>query len=149
MQGFKSLLVAALALVGATPVVAQELILESQHQYFESKVSKRDKACQTEALKALGKRFEGINSLTITASNYWTSTIVGIENYAFPDSRLSSEHGDVAVEVLCMVSTEKEEIIEISFQFNPALKGGRNASPYTTGSSMLVWQTPTEFTGDS
>lgn len=149
MNGFPSLLAVGFA-VGCTGIAsAQDLILESQHEYFDAQTATRDSACQAAALNALNQRFEGIKSLTITNSNHWNSVVADVENYAFPSSLLSSEHGDVTAEILCLVSTQEEEIIEISFQFNPMLSGGRNASPYAAGSSMLVWQTTVKITGDS
>ncbi len=137
----------AVFLGAAQSAPAQELILESDHSYFQAEMTERDLACQNAALASLTKRYDGIESLTINGSNYWTSVVTNVENYAFPNSTIVSEHGNVEAQIVCLVYTQANAIIEVSFQFQPSLKGTKIGGGSQYGTPNFVSQSTVQITG--
>ena len=145
---FKAIAIAlGLSPTGSQPAFAQELVVESQHSYFQAQMSTRDAACQREALNALVKQYDGIESLTITRANYWKSAVKDVENYAFPKSAVASSFGEVDAQITCLVYTQADVIIEISFQFEPGLKGAKRGLGADVGASAFASQDAIQITG--
>ena len=126
---------------------SSELIVTDPVSYYDAANTAGNNACIAAASDVLSKRFDGIASVTISNSNIWESVVTGVENYAYANSRIESETGDVEAQIQCLVYTQVDAIIEISFQFSPPLKGGKRSLSPEIGSSIFVSQNTIQITG--
>jgi hypothetical protein len=130
----------------ASQLGAQELVLTDQTEYYQKDMSNRHTSCQKEALEILSENFDTAKSLEIKTSNYWQSVVNDVENYAFPDSIITTDEGNIQTDILCLVHAPQNTIVEVSFQFNPGLANNRSSGRPT---SMFASQRKTLVTGDS
>lgn len=134
----------AFAIAIACPAGAQNLIVSDTTEYFQQAMEERHAACKQDAFYILTKHFSDIESLEITASNFWQSVVPLLENYSFPNSVIKSAEKTVETEVLCIVHTPENTIVEVSFQFEPGLANSRSQGRPT---SMFTSQRNTQITG--
>lgn len=134
------------AICFASQLGAQELVVTDQTEYFQKEIINRHSACKKEALAVLSENFATAESLEIKFSNYWQSVVNSVENYAFPNSVITTSEGKIQTEVLCLVHKPQNTIVEVSFQFNPGLANNRSSGRPT---SMFASQRNTQVTGDS